>query len=82
MAALPARGVYYAWLLDMVGAQRNHSAQLLGFAASTFPTKRLLAQIAESLLQAAPHTSGTHVLNLMMDMVIGELIYRRNVLPD
>ncbi len=54
MATLLAQRFYRAWLLDLVGAQRDCADKLLGYAANIVPTQHPVAQITKSLLQATP----------------------------
>ena len=54
MATILTQGFYHAWLLDVVGAQRDRADKLLGSAADTIPTQHPVAQITKSLLQATP----------------------------
>ena len=51
MATVLSYGFYYAWLPDVVGAQRDHADKLLGTAEATFTTQHPVAKIAKSLLQ-------------------------------
>jgi len=54
LATILTHGFYHAWLLNVVGAQRDRADKLLGSAADTLPTQHLMAQITKSLLQATP----------------------------